>query len=80
MADRIVVMRDGVVEQMGTPAEIAFSPETRFVAEFVGRNSVVEGRVVEAQDGEVRIKGEVGESWAEPAGAEPSPRERPFSR
>jgi spermidine/putrescine transport system ATP-binding protein len=68
MADRIVVMRDGVVEQMGTPAEIAFSPDTRFVAEFVGRNSVVEGRVVEAQGGELRIDGELGESWGRARG------------
>ena len=37
MADRIVVMNHGVVEQMGTPMEIYLRPATPFVAEFVGK-------------------------------------------
>jgi multiple sugar transport system ATP-binding protein len=36
MADRIAVMRDGRLEQVGTPDEIYFSPETVYVAGFVG--------------------------------------------
>ncbi len=36
MADRIVVMKDGVIEQVGTPEEIYRHPATPFVAEFVG--------------------------------------------
>lgn len=36
MADRIVVMDNGVIEQVGTPEEIYSSPKTKFVADFVG--------------------------------------------
>lgn len=36
MADRIVVMNHGVIEQVGTPAEIYREPATLFVADFIG--------------------------------------------
>jgi len=36
MADRIVVMHDGIVEQIGTPLELYDRPGNRFVAEFIG--------------------------------------------
>ncbi|MBV8489472.1 MAG: ABC transporter ATP-binding protein [Candidatus Eremiobacteraeota bacterium] len=41
LSDRILVMRDGAVEQSGTPAEIHDTPRTRFVAEFVGVRNVL---------------------------------------
>ena len=37
MADRIVVLKDGVVEQFGTPMQLYHHPETRFVAGFIGQ-------------------------------------------
>ena len=37
MADRVVVMNRGTVEQIGTPTEIYYSPRTPFVANFVGK-------------------------------------------
>lgn len=46
MADRIVVMSNGRVEQIGTPEEIYRTPRSRFVAEFIGTNNIVEGSVV----------------------------------
>jgi thiamine transport system ATP-binding protein len=46
VSDRVAVMHDGRVEQVGTPREVYRRPETRFVAEFVGDNNVFEGRVV----------------------------------
>jgi iron(III) transport system ATP-binding protein len=45
MADRIVVMREGVIEQVGTPAEIYRSPATAFVADFVGTMTFLDGLV-----------------------------------
>jgi multiple sugar transport system ATP-binding protein len=36
LADRIVIMRDGRIEQVGTPDEVFHRPATRFVAEFIG--------------------------------------------
>lgn len=46
MADRVAVMRAGRLEQVGTPAELYGSPETPFVAEFVGTMNRVPGRLV----------------------------------
>jgi ABC-type Fe3+/spermidine/putrescine transport system ATPase subunit len=44
MSDRIVVMRDGVIEQVGTPAEIYNLPRNAFVADFVGSANLIRGR------------------------------------
>ncbi len=43
MADRIVIMSGGRIAQTGRPREIYRTPETRFVAEFVGRNNILGG-------------------------------------
>ena len=45
MADRIVVMNHGVIEQVGTPAEIYRSPATAFVADFVGTMNFLDATV-----------------------------------
>ncbi len=45
MADRIVVMNHGVIEQVGTPAEIYGEPATLFVADFIGEMNQVSGQV-----------------------------------
>ena len=44
VSDRVAVLSDGAVEQVGTPQAVYRRPETRFVAEFVGDNNVFEGR------------------------------------
>jgi iron(III) transport system ATP-binding protein len=44
ISDRIVVMRDGVIEQVGTPAEIYDRPRNTFVADFVGSANLIRGR------------------------------------
>jgi iron(III) transport system ATP-binding protein len=41
MADRIVVMKDGGIEQIGTPAEVYLRPATPFVADFVGKTNLL---------------------------------------
>jgi iron(III) transport system ATP-binding protein len=53
MAERIVVMNHGVIEQIGTPEEIYGTPATAFVADFVGRMNFLKGTVLD--DGHVRI-------------------------
>lgn len=43
-ADRVVVMRDGIIEQEGTPEEVYHTPRTEFVARFLGRTNLIEGQ------------------------------------
>ena len=47
MADRIVVMNAGVIEQVGTPQEIYSQPASAFVADFVGQMNFVSGEVLD---------------------------------
>jgi ABC-type Fe3+/spermidine/putrescine transport system ATPase subunit len=44
ISDRVVVMRDGGIEQVGTPAEIYDRPRNVFVADFVGSANLIRGR------------------------------------
>ena len=55
MADRIVVMNEGVIEQVGTPSEIYAHPTTAFVADFIGHMVFLDGVV--AATAVVDIKG-----------------------
>jgi iron(III) transport system ATP-binding protein len=45
VADRIVVMNQGVIEQVGTPRQVYRDPATPFVADFVGKINVLPGRL-----------------------------------
>lgn len=47
MADRVVVMSRGKVEQIGTPKQIYRQPATRFVADFIGNVNIFRGNVLE---------------------------------
>jgi iron(III) transport system ATP-binding protein len=44
ISDRIIVMRDGVIEQVGTPGDIYDRPRNTFVADFVGSANLIRGR------------------------------------
>jgi len=44
ISDRVVVMRDGAIEQVGTPGEIYDRPRNTFVADFVGSANLIRGR------------------------------------
>lgn len=41
MSDAIVVLKDGIVHQVGTPQEIYFEPKTAFVADFIGTTNLI---------------------------------------
>ena len=58
MSDRVVVMHEGVADQIGTPFEIYNRPATRFVAQFVGTLSLLDAAVLDASSGRLKI-GEV---------------------
>ncbi|MCC7086608.1 MAG: sulfate/molybdate ABC transporter ATP-binding protein [Pirellulales bacterium] len=54
VADRVVVMNQGRIEQIGTPEEVFHKPATRFVMEFLGQVNVFRGRV---QGGKAMLAG-----------------------
>lgn len=43
-ADRVAVMKDGRIEQVGTPEQVYNHPQTEFVARFLGRTNLIDGR------------------------------------
>ncbi len=55
LSDRIVVMEQGEVVQIGTPAEVYEYPRTRFVSDFIGFASSLKGRVVSVRPGRVSV-------------------------
>ena len=56
LSDRIVVMNQGTIEQVGTPEEIYARPQTKFVADFIGKTTnFLTGEVVEADETKVKV-------------------------
>ncbi len=55
LADRIAVMDHGKIVQIGTPSEIYEQPNSRYVADFIGNINLIEGKVVAASGGTVRL-------------------------
>ncbi|CVH77687.1 Spermidine/putrescine import ATP-binding protein PotA [Clostridiales bacterium CHKCI006] len=47
MSDKIVVMKDGEIQQVGTPVEIYNEPENRYVANFIGESNIIPGVMLE---------------------------------
>ncbi len=65
MADRVVIMSQGEIAQVGAPREIFRAPKSRFVAEFVGRNNILTGKVTASEGGLLRIESPLGSFVAE---------------
>ncbi len=67
VSDRIVVMKDGEIMQVGTPFEIYMKPANVFVADFIGRVNLIEGNVSSISDNSVTVNYGSGEksigSW-----------------
>jgi spermidine/putrescine transport system ATP-binding protein len=56
MSDRIAVMHEGRVLQIGSPTEIYERPTCRFVADFIGETNFLDGEVVGRENGQVAVK------------------------
>jgi ABC-type Fe3+/spermidine/putrescine transport system ATPase subunit len=48
MSDRVALLNNGLIEQLGAPEELYDMPASRFVAEFIGEVNLVEGRIMRA--------------------------------
>jgi spermidine/putrescine ABC transporter ATP-binding subunit len=62
MSDRIAVMHEGQVRQIGAPEEIYARPRDSFVADFVGESNLIGGRVVSIDRDRARITGFGGQA------------------
>ncbi|MBL0373662.1 ABC transporter ATP-binding protein [Rhizobium sp. KVB221] len=71
MADRVVIMSRGRIEQIGNPQEIYRAPRTRFVAEFLGSSNIFAGNVSGVDSTSVRISTPSGEFDVAPSQAKP---------
>jgi putative spermidine/putrescine transport system ATP-binding protein len=67
IADKIAVMNGGVIEQLGSAADIYEKPSTRFVAEFIGKANFLPGSVVDRSATESKISLSSGETLIVPA-------------
>jgi iron(III) transport system ATP-binding protein len=56
LSDRVVVMNEGRIEQIGSPTEIYRRPQTRFVADFIGQANFVDGVVRGRHDGQLALE------------------------
>ena len=65
MSDRIAVMRGGRFEQLGTPEEIYDEPKTHYVAQFIGRSTILSGKVESVGKDTAVIRGACGSFTAD---------------
>ncbi|MEI6778471.1 MAG: ABC transporter ATP-binding protein [Chloroflexales bacterium] len=80
LSDRVVVMNNGRVEQIGAPSAIYNTPQTAFVASFIGTLNVLPARVVNRDAGHVEVGGQVvrvGRALTDPTGSQVSLALRP---
>ena len=76
MASRVVIMDAGLIQQIGAPREVYRAPANRFVAEFVGTNNIIEGRVQRADGGRIGVEtAHGGVEAAVPPARAPAPGE-----
>ena len=55
LSDRIIIMRSGVVEQIGSPQEIYYHPVNEFVADFIGEANFLNGRLEALSDNRAQL-------------------------
>ncbi|MDQ0469165.1 ABC transporter ATP-binding protein [Labrys wisconsinensis] len=59
MADRVVIMNGGTIQQVGAPRQIFRKPANRFVAEFIGTNNIING-VARTEGGDIVVESGFG--------------------
>lgn len=70
LSDRVCVMRDGQIVQVGSPQELYDSPNSRYVADFVGTSNFFDGRVVAVEAGRATLQTDSGHRFSGDASAD----------
>ncbi|MGB3897251.1 MAG: ABC transporter ATP-binding protein [Mesorhizobium sp.] len=75
MSDRVAIMRNGRIEQIGTPLELYDQPRNAYIASFLGESNLLPVHVDDASSGQVgfKVEGYAG-AWSLPGGAAPLER------
>ncbi|MBE8989245.1 ABC transporter ATP-binding protein [Nostoc sp. LEGE 12450] len=60
LSDRIAVMNQGKIEQVGTPSQIYERPQTSFVADFIGDTNLFSGEIVAVESSSIKISTKTG--------------------
>lgn len=56
LSDKVVIMKDGEIMQVGSPIEIYQKPNSEFIAKFIGRANILKGTVVLKENNQIKIK------------------------
>lgn len=75
LADKIVVMNEGKIEQVGTPNEVYANPETAFVGRFLGDSNAFSASLVEEREKSLTVDTDIGEFTATSANGDTPPSE-----
>ena len=66
ISDKVVIMKDGIICQQGTPQEIYEQPASRFVANFIGKANFIDG-TFKGRDGEAALVEIGGQTFSVPS-------------
>ncbi len=85
ISDRMAILKGGHIAQIGDPQTVYRRPRSKIVADFIGETNFIEGKVLEASDGEARVETALGvfhgvvsdPEWRPPAGASATLSVRP---
>ena len=69
VADRIAVLKDGRVAQIGSPGELYHRPKSTFVADFVGQTNLIPGKIVASDDTSLTVATSFGRLRGKPVDA-----------
>ena len=75
MSDRLAVMRQGKIEQLGAPEDVYENPATEFVAGFLGASNMLEGEVKETSNGDATVLLSAGGTSLPTSGSRPTARQ-----
>lgn len=78
LADRIAVLNQGRIEQIGPPSELYQNPSNAFVGRFIGDSNPIQGTVVGIDAGNVVIDTDAGQIVAQPQGKAPPKGDQTF--
>ncbi len=66
ISDRIYVMNEGIIQQVGTPIELYLNPKTSFVADFIGTTNFLKGKIIDISPPIVKVETESGDIISSP--------------